>query len=728
MYGKNFEVYRTSAGAGKTYTIVREFIRLNLMNRSNIDSTAAITFTNKAANEMKDRILEYLFAISQNRTERREIASMIDELGRTTGMSKEEIVTSSGKMLHEILHQYSRFSISTIDSFVHDILRTFSHDLKLPENFSVEIDTDMLTETIVSELLSGLVRSEDDPENTALSDYVVDLAMDRFENKDNWDISRELRDFAKLIFTENGMNAIPSVSGFRVQDFGKAAGRLQQLTERILHEIRKLGNEAMEAINSSGLDENDFYYKVTGIAGFFMKAARADRFTELKANSYVLRTIQEGKWASQSDDIPDALKHKLTGIFFSIENQPLKDFLPFIQHLNTQLGPMALLSKMQQILQEYNITNQSIPIAEFNKHISEVVRNEPAPFIYERLGQKYKHFLIDEFQDTSVSQWLNFLPLVENSISQNNHVMIVGDVKQSIYRFRNGEMEQLMRLPLIYDKPAPQHFDDIETTLQHSFSDKSRSPEFTNTNYRSGQYIVELNNLHFEAIRNLFIQNGSNHYIADAYENLSQLYAAHAEGTGEVCFYPVEEEQYRESTLNAITNIVLSYERKSDIAILCRGNATAKQIAAHLMQQDPPIPVISSESLELGFSSSVRFIIDMLGFINDPGNNIAITGAFFFLQFNTTQVSSLYPTPESWLNDLLTGSFKGNYAAAFHQLLNDAGYNAEMLFHSDMPVSEMVSLIIQVLVCQLFLMLISCFSRTSFRIFWATTLKALAAY
>jgi ATP-dependent exoDNAse (exonuclease V) beta subunit len=613
-----------------------------------------------------------------------------------TKKSKEEIVTSAKQILTKILHHYSRFSISTIDSFIHDILRIFSHDLKLPDNFTVEIDTEMLADMVVSELLFGLESPGIKNASAGLSKYIIDLALNRFEEKDNWDITYELKTFSKLLFSEEGMNNIPYLSAYSTEDFSRLSADLGKFIGETLTNIRHNGKAAIEAIHSEGLTEKDFYFSGTGIYGYFNKAQQAEFDFDPKINSRVQTTIDQNKWVSKGPDIPEELKIKLTEFFRNISENPLIPYLSLSIHLRTQIGPLALLGKMQQILNDYETTNQSVPISQFNKYIAGVVRNEPAPFIYERLGQKFRHFLIDEFQDTSVIQWQNFLPLIENSLSQNNYTMIVGDVKQSIYRFRNGEMEQLMKLPLIYDKPddAP-HYHDIENTLKQHFSDKSAKPEFKNTNYRSGQYIVEFNNTHFSWIKSKFLENDINPFIPEAYHQLEQKYAEGAKEKGLVCLYPVKNENYRELTLNQISDIISSHASKGDIAILTRGNASAKQIAAFLMQQNPPVPVISSESLELSFSPAVNFIIDMLRFIYDPNDHIAILGAYTYLHTYKTEVTNFFREHHEWINNAFLKSEKSQRAEQFRKMLHDCGYNCETERLASLPVNNIVTSIIK---------------------------------
>jgi len=696
MQDKTFQVYRTSAGAGKTFTIVREFIKLILSGKAKYDNVAAITFTNKAANEMKDRIMEYLFAISRAELHRPEIASLVKQLSADTGLSEEKVISRCGKILTQILHNYARFSITTIDSFIHDVLRIFSHDLRLPDNFTVETDNDMLAEMMVSELLFGLESHSDDADTKLLSGYVINLALENFEEKDNWDITAELLNFAKLIFTEDGMHHIPSIAARHISEFSAIITSLNKHIRDTYSEISQLGQQALELIAAEGLGEDDFFQKKRGIFSFFRKAAEANKHPDLSPNSYVTQTIEEDKWAASGKHIQDTLKSRLTELFEKIDEHEGLKFLPLSIHIRMQIAPMALLGRMQQILSQYNETNQVLPIAEFNKHISGIVRNEPAPFIYERLGQKYLHYLIDEFQDTSVLQWQNFLPLIENSLSQMNNVLVVGDVKQSIYRFRNGEMEQLMNLPDIYNKPfQSQHFDDIERTMYERFYDQSKDPGFDNTNYRSGEHIVELNNKHFSWIGEKYAQNQTNPFVAEAYSNPSQLFAQGATGKGEVFFYPMPNDNYHSDTFEQILQIIRSSPVKGDIAILTRGNANAAAIAGFLMQQDPPVPVISSESLRLGFSPAVNFIIDLLKIISNPDDGIAATGAYTFLQMHNQQVKSMFPEYSTWLNEHFFPATAGERTKILRNLLKKAGLEEDISLLETMPVADVVSIIIR---------------------------------
>jgi ATP-dependent exoDNAse (exonuclease V) beta subunit len=698
MKNGTFQVYRTSAGAGKTYTIVKEYILLYLSGNAKFDSTAAITFTNKAANEMKDRIVEYLFEISNDNIKKPEIQSLIEQLTQESSLSQELVVEKCKELLHHILHKYARFTITTIDSFIHDILRIFSFDLKLPDNFNVELDTKSLSDMIVSQLLHELDSHESQSPNFNLSSFIIQIAMSRFEEKDKWDITNELISFAELLFNENALQHISGLSNFSIDDFNSISKSLHKSILHHLDIIRTTAGKAIKTIHDEGHSVSDFYQGKRGIYQFFNSLKEVKEDGTIEPNSFVQTTIEEDKWTpANKADISHALKQSLNACYQAIMSNPIRPFLKLMNSLRLQMGVIALLSRMQNILDDYKEQNQILPISDFNVHISKIVKNEPAPFIYERIGQKYKHFLIDEFQDTSVMQWQNFLPLIENSLSLRNNVFVVGDVKQSIYRFRSGEFEQLMNLPEIYNKPNDiPHLNDVEQLITLCFEDRANMPQTKNINYRSGEHIVNTNNTHFEWIREQFAQAQSNDYVVKAYENLTQGYKPSAKGKGYVRFYPLEKEEYLNTVLQQILEIVQQKSNYGHIAILTRGREKSKLIASFLMRQNPPVPVISSESLELGFSPAVCFVMDMLKIIQNNSNHLAMVGAYTYLLAYDDSISVKYANHHLWLNEVLIQTPKTQWFQVFSKWLKDSGYACDFMSYAYMPIDEVVSEIVSV--------------------------------
>lgn len=693
-----FEVYRTSAGAGKTFTIVQEYILLILQNRAKFDSIAAITFTNMAANEMKDRIIEYLAALSLLNTDRKDIAELLHYLEKETGKSAKEISTECKSILREILHKYSKFTISTIDSFIHDILRVFSRDLKLPENFSVEMDTAMLVDMIVQEVLNSIGQSTDNSGiQQKITDYIISMALEQFEYKDKWDVSALLAHIAKLLFTEDTSEYISGNAAVSVDEFSSLIERLRSIRKVMKNQVEQSAKAALTEIDNHGLTEKDFYYGTRGIYGYFTKNMNSfDGKNNLEGNSYVIKSISENTWVSSGKkDIPEQLKHILIEKYNEICNDTNR-YYSFLEMLQQMLTPMALLAMMHAILQTYQQQNQVIPISAFQTFISAIVRTEPAPFIYERIGQRYRSFLLDEFQDTSVMQWHNFLPLVDNALSENHKVLIVGDVKQSIYRFRKSEMEQMMVLPAIFNLPANiPHFAMMEDNLEANFYDKTTANNFKNMNYRSGSHIVNFNNTYFEWIRKLFAESNNNPLLVNAYDNAAQDVPESSKNKGMVAISLLKEENYRDTTFQTILEIIRQQKNYADVAVLVRGNNNAREIAAFLMNASPSIPVISSESLSLSFSPKVNFIIDMLRLVSDSKNDTALFGAFTFLH-----IYNMLPQTRQ----IPFSNHAGKFASIkeydrfqfFISLLRDNAYEPDFSTIRRLPAHEAISELIRV--------------------------------
>lgn len=632
---RNFQVYRTSAGAGKTYTIVKEFIKLSLKSKFSASNIAAITFTNKAANEMKNRVIEYLVGITEP-SPISKMQALCNELAHETNLSSDEVKSRCKKTLDFLLHNYSQFAVSTIDSFVHDILRVFSRDLKLPENFTVELDTDILKDNIVNTIYAGIKENETDKNLQAINNYLIDLTLEHFKEKEKWDLSFLLSNTANLLFREDSLEGIKSLAELDITDFAKFNYSLNKTLTDYQTKVRNIAIEATNSIVIDGLDITDFYQGKNGIATFFKNLCNFIYLSDITYNSYVDSTINQGTWVAKGkqDKIPLELKDKLIRHFNEIINLPENEYKSILVSLKNSLPFLALISYMQKIFSSYKIEKDIVHISEFNKTVSEVVKNESAPFIYERIGQIYQHYLLDEFQDTSIMQWHNMFPLIDNTLANSNKILVVGDVKQSIYRFRNSEMQLLMELPKIY--PPIQNNEQIqaiENQIKSSFYNFSDDVSFKNINYRSDEQIVNFNNKHFEWLSSFFSNEDIfNPLIVDAYKNSRQNVLSSAKDKGFVKVTMLNEQDNDNNQINEIIEICEQHRPNfKDIAILVRSNKNITKIASSLMQNKNPIPVICNESLLLSYSDKVNFVIDLISIIENNNNKVAIVSAYTFL-------------------------------------------------------------------------------------------------
>ncbi len=626
---KYFKVYKSSAGSGKTYTLVKEYLCLVLKNPAKFRQVLAITFTNKAANEMKDRIVNQLYQLAFKDLEDNHLAQ---DLLTTLSFDENRLKDNARKVFQNILHHYSDFAVSTIDSFTHRIVSTFAYDLNLPLRFDVELKSEDLLSTAVG-LLVEKVGAEKD-----LTDILVQFAATNFEEEKNWHVESSLKKISKEIFKEDVSEYLGRLKNISLKDFQEISGQVKKQVLGFEKKVTETAVQAWKTIQDSGLSESDFYQTKSGIGAYFKKLSEGK--PDISPNSYVLKAIEEDVWTSSKpsghvlaaiDGIKDFLRdcfHKIQDGYslYVSQKQLLENFFS-----------VALLNEMHHIIEQYSGENALLHISEFNKRIAEVVENEPVPFIYERLGEQYKHYLIDEFQDTSVLQWKNLLPLVENNLAQNEFSMVVGDGKQAIYRFRQGEVEQFVDLPKIY-KRGNQSFEmEREATLMRNFEEA-----VLDKNYRSCAEIVNFNNDFFEHIAPLLNEKTKRIYLGkDGVGGLKQI-PVRENGYVRIEFVKKEgnkREPYEPDTCQKVFETLqkclqngLAYR---DIVILARSKKQLKTIAAFLSEQSldgQPIPLLSAESFSLNNSEFIRFLHSLLKLIHNSRESVAQIEVLSYLQ------------------------------------------------------------------------------------------------
>ncbi len=625
---KNFTVYRSSAGSGKTYTLVKEYLKIILAEPSKFRSVLAITFTNKAASEMKERVLRYLKDISNDSENSQEL---LNSLVSETDLSREQLIHNSSEALSLILHNYSDFSISTIDSFVHRVIRSFAIDLDLAMNFEVEMDTDELVSKCIDLLLD---KAGTDKE---LTKVLLDFIKYKSSEDRNLYIEYDLMKFAKHLNKELVQNYLEDFRKLTPKDFENVSRKTGDFIRQFKSYISGVATEAFKIISDKGILNTSFFHGRQGI-GVYFKNLSEGRYDKLEPNSYVHKTVNENKWISGNpapDDVIsiEEIKEQLVSAYDKIVDRITADLSRYetYKNLNSNIYQLAVLNQIEKVIDDFKKQNNLLLITEFNKKISEIVFNEPVPFIYERLGERFKHFFIDEFQDTSVLQWMNLLPLLDNSLAEGNFNMVVGDGKQAIYRFRNGDVEQFVRLPEIADNTDNAIIKEREESLKRNFRAMNLGK-----NYRSRQEVVEFNNKLFSYVYDHILTDD----IKAVYENSNQeINDNNSGGFVSIDFFNKDKETgllIDDQNLNRTLEIIrhqheLGYDYK-DIAILCRKKRYGSELAYHLTIND--IPVVSSESLLLAYSPSVSFLISCMKLIFDPQDGILLEEFRRFLSNN----------------------------------------------------------------------------------------------
>ncbi len=620
-----FKIYRSSAGSGKTFTLVKEYLRLALTSDTpdRYRGILAITFTNKAAEEMKSRVIEVLAELSSEST----TANPMADLLREELAVSDDVLKSRAKLtLKHMLHHYSDISISTIDHFTHNVIRTFAQDLGLSINFEVELDTERITNAIVTELLQKM------GSDTVLTNALIDVVQSQIDDEKSWSIDDLLKKFALTLFNEESRFHLEKLKNIEFKEFNQLRQKLRNELKETAEKLKVSGKEFSQQLQSNGLEAGHFAGGANGIAGFFKKLSMG-KFDF--PTPTVLKNIEADKWHGSKAKADE--KATIDGLIPQIlerYNQALEQIRSLIYYeiVFNQIYGVALLDEMQRIQRELQEDEELLHIGEFNHLVSNVVMTETAPFIYERIGHRFKHFLVDEFQDTSVLQWFNLLPLIDESLAHDNLCLVVGDAKQSIYRWRGGDVQQFVELPDIHRTEYLQEQFELnpETgTLiaQREIALKSNAQiENLDHNYRSSSTVVNFNNNLFSALKPAMPEA-----LQKMYDGNEQQPFSKKEGLVSAKFFRQEGNErtwpeYDELVLNQLKEWIVACTsdgfEAGDIAIICRGNKDLVKTAQFLIENG--FKVVSNESLLINSSPMVRLLVNLATFISAPDDRINV--------------------------------------------------------------------------------------------------------
>lgn len=618
MPGQNFVVYKSSAGSGKTFTLVREYLKIVLQNPDLFRNVLAITFTNKAANEMKERVVRYLVELASpdRRKSDHVIQHLTEQLTGALKMTEEQIGERAQKVLNLILHQYSEFSVSTIDSFTHRVIRTFAHDLEIPMNFEVELESETMLEEAIDELIS---LAGTDPKLTRI---LVSFVENKAEDELNWQIEKDLNEFGKALLNEDSIEFVSALRQYDLDVFVEIRRKLYLWKSQLEQKLREMARDMLRIADKVGLDYDAVFQKKKGVLTY-LEGLGSDGSEVALPNSFARKCLETGEWlgskvSSEIQSKFEAVKPDLLGKGNDVIALVDKEYPRYsvCRLLLQNLYSTALLGEIEKILYTNCQEQNKVLISEFNRRISGIVREQPAPFIYERLGERYQHYLIDEFQDTSVLQWHNLLPLVENALASHRLNLVVGDAKQAIYRWRAGDARQFEMLPRILSDSSDPILKNRERALVEHFKEEN-----LDKNHRSSPVIVNFNNRFFREIVTL-LPDGHN----EPYTRVAQD-PARKQKPGMVHIEIIRKDEetdlsYFDQVLNKTLEFIVEIRSDGyplkDIAVLCRENKKAAAIAAFLIRNG--INVISSESLLLTQSENVNFMVAWarhLAFKND---------------------------------------------------------------------------------------------------------------
>nr|WP_319512636.1 UvrD-helicase domain-containing protein [uncultured Draconibacterium sp.] len=613
-------VYKASAGSGKTFQLVVEYLKIILSNPYNYKHILAVTFTNKATNEMKSRILEQLHLLAIEKD-----SPYIEPLQKDNNYTEQFIRQRAKEVLKNILHDYNRFSINTIDSFTQKVIKAFNRELGISPNFTVELDNDILLQEASDRLLA---RINDDKD---LLKWLREFSKEKIEANRSQRIDDDIQNLGKELFKESFQVFFPDEgeSVYNRENLNEFGKELRQIIRQFEKGIKDKALALFNAIVNTGFSVDDFSYKKSGVAGYIQSLANG----EIKEpGARVLTACEDAeKWY--------AAKHKQAADLHSLVDSKLQpgliDLVEFYTtntvRYNTaqaalrQLRMLGILSDLKEEIQLIQQEKGALQLSDSNLLLSKIIGQSDSPFVYEKIGNYYKHFMLDEFQDTSGLQWKNFKPLLENSLAEGNANLIVGDVKQSIYRWRNSDWSILAE------------------QLDAQFSPEQKQDFTLEKNWRSDKNIIAFNNAIFGELKTAFED-----YLIGSLENreayiqkFDHIYSSYQQEAGKTKGEPtgltqinfLPEDDFEETATERLVEQVKYLQdqgiKAKDIAILIRKNKEGGPIieaflAAAKLEENKKynLSVLSNESLFLHASKAVLVVINTIELLIDPENKI----------------------------------------------------------------------------------------------------------
>lgn len=662
---KTLNIYRASAGSGKTHLLTGFYLKLLFINdllpethsgEMKFSEVLAVTFTNKATAEMKERIIKELHLLSTNPLKSHywdDLAPTYNSQGKATDEeTARRIKVKATGLLIQVLNEYSQFNISTIDSFFQKIVRSFARELNIPGNYEVELDANRVLDAAMSNFLDKL-NSKEAPE---LFEWMMNFSQKRMDEGSGWDFRSELQKLAqKVLSSEEYHSHSEAIRQFTSdkKQLTAYANMLDKIIKEWRDSIKKLAEQGRKILSDNGLTEKDMKWSGAGTISVFDKILADDysmpgtRFTDGVENPESIFKIKSPAQAllDQMQQVMRDIMDMMTGTAYCYYQTALMIRVHFYE--------LGILANIDKELTEYCNDENVMLLSSTTEMLSRLIKDDDAPFIYEKTGTRVHSFMIDEFQDTSGMQWGNFKPLISNALADGYQNLIVGDVKQSIYRWRGGDWNLLDSEINSFEAPV-QYQDTTSLT----------------TNRRSLPAIVNFNNDFFPHLAaKLDVMIGSTR-ISRIYSDVKQSLPAErlapdaphgllkidflhpTDADGNEISKPTKDDLIEEAK-RRLPEVIIELERNGyeakDIAILCRKNSECKWAAEALLNykhEHPECPycldIISNEALLIASRPSVQAVVNLMRHLLTPDSPILATVAwssFFQLSGHTTEES-----------------------------------------------------------------------------------------
>ena len=614
-----FNVYEASAGSGKTYRLALEYIALALESGqpSAFSHILAVTFTNKATGEMKDRILAQLYNVARGGLD----ASFMEQLCERLALPAAEVARRAEATLRCLLHHYDQFRVETIDSFFQSLLSNLAHELGLARGFKVDLETEEVASRAVDRLLLSLSNTGRNARTAAL---VWDYMQDSLEADKGWNISKDLKTFAgKNLMGEAYLTHEAALTAVFEKKDALAEIR-QTLRAEIAKEKARLneaGTALLQAVEDTAGEVDPSEIRSANALRNYAKALQKGEGkaelnkTQQKALDDPLALITKKlqalpaycHWAEQVADVLGRAE---------AVRQEVHPYLATATLMLQKLSPLCLLSEIGREVGRINAENDSFMLAKTPDLFQKMVQKEDASFIFERTGTTFHHLMIDEFQDTSRLQWANFKRILLENMSKGERCMVVGDTKQSIYRWRGGDWRIL---------------GNIENEVAQWGVTAEKVP--LKTNYRSREEVVMFNNLLFTQLARQIDELSAEEKYPRAgeagriYEHVEQLFKPNAQG-GFVRVGLFEKKTTDEEVMDELGRQIVSLHSEQGVpygkmGILVRDKKKAAAIVDYFAQAFPEVPLTSDEAFKLSASPAVSLLVAALKFLSDPADTVS---------------------------------------------------------------------------------------------------------
>ena len=613
-------VYKASAGSGKTFTLASEYITLVVKNPQDYRSILAVTFTNKATQEMKTRILSQLYGIAHSLPDSE---AYYEQVRMKTGFSEQTIRENAAKALSLLTHHYNEFRVQTIDAFFQSVLRNLARELNLTANLRVDLNDEQVEAQAVDELINSLEEGEE------VLNWIRDYIDKNIEDDKGWNVISQIKDFGKNIFKDFYKDHKTELDN-RFSDesfFNDFITDLRERRTRILNRLNEHAKQMYKKIRDANLDNPNLFNRgANGLLSHIIKLTKGTPSND-PTPQYVQSCIDSAeKWpaskcpAKERAAIIELASASLCSDLKILNDYRINDWREY-QSCNLtlkHLSQLRLLHAISEAVDEINKDTNRFMLSNTQSLLCTLMKDSDTPFVFEKMGAYLKHIMIDEFQDTSTIQWNNFRKLLDNCMAQvDSHNLIVGDVKQSIYRWRQGDWKLL-------------------NNIEHEFTKEQIKIEPLDTNYRSEENIIRFNNAFFkqavlQTVKELEseeIQGATE--LVEAYKEIEQKPRKdNGKGCVRIKLFRYDSKNasdYKQKILNELIENIRQlldqgYKQK-DIAILARSKTVIPDIVDSFQNIDTNVSLVSDEAFRLDASLAVNVIIEALRLLTHPHDKL----------------------------------------------------------------------------------------------------------